>query len=124
MIQRTIFKTLQDHFFDRKAIVVIGPRQTGKTTLLRQLASTYGEYLYLDGDDASMRQTLTDPSYERLNQLIGDHRIVFVDEAQRIGNAGITLKMMIDRFPGRTLQCENGRLNEIRQAQPNITFNI
>ena len=98
MIQRTIFKTLQDHFFDRKAIVVIGPRQTGKTTLLRQLASTYGEYLYLDGDDASMRQTLTDPSYERLNQLIGDHRIVFVDEAQRIGNAGITLKMMIDRF--------------------------
>lgn len=33
-------------------------------------------------------------------------------------------QMMIDRFPGRTLQCENGRLNEIRQAQPNITFNI
>ncbi|MCF8275405.1 MAG: ATP-binding protein [Flavobacteriales bacterium] len=99
MIERSIFKTLQDHFFDKKAIVIIGPRQTGKTTLLRKLASTFGEYLYLDGDDATTRQTLTDPSYERLNQLIGDHRIVFVDEAQRIGNAGITLKMMIDRFP-------------------------
>lgn len=77
----------------------MGPRQTGKTTLLRKLASTFGEYLYLDGDDAPMRQTLTDPSYERLNQLIGSYRIVFVDEAQRIRNAGITLKMIIDRFP-------------------------
>lgn len=99
MIQRTIFNTLKNHFFDKKAIVVIGPRQTGKTTLLRQLASTFGEYLYLDGDDTNIRQRLTDPSYEHLKQLIGKYRIVFVDEAQRIGNVGISLKMIIDRFP-------------------------
>jgi len=99
MIDRTIIPQLKELFFDGKAIVLIGPRQTGKTTLLNELASSFGEFLYLDGDDATSRQKLTDVSYEGLKQTIGNHRIVLVDEAQRIRNAGLTLKMITDRFP-------------------------
>lgn len=99
VISRTIIPQLKELFFDGKAIVIIGPRQTGKTTLLKELAGSYGEYLYMDGDDSASRQNLTDVSYEGLKQIIGTHRIVFVDEAQRIRNAGLTLKMITDRFP-------------------------
>ncbi len=51
MIDRTIIPQLKELFFDGKAIVLIGPRQTGKTTLLNELASSFGEFLYLVGDE-------------------------------------------------------------------------
>jgi predicted AAA+ superfamily ATPase len=99
MIQRTIFSTLRERAFQGKAIVVIGPRQTGKTTVLRKLAESLGDYLYLDGDDSQTRTQLTDVSFEKLKQLIGNYRIVFIDEAQRIINGGLAMKMITDRFP-------------------------
>lgn len=99
MIQRTIFSSLSERAFQGKAIVVIGPRQTGKTTVLRKLAESLGGYLHLDGDDPQTRAQLTDVSFEHLRQLIGSYKVVFIDEAQRIINGGMTMKMIIDRFP-------------------------
>lgn len=99
MIQRIIFSSLRERAFQGKAIVIIGPRQTGKTTILRMLAESLGDYLYLDGDDAQTRSQLTNMGYEQLRQLVGAHRVIFIDEAQRIINGGLTMKMIIDRFP-------------------------
>lgn len=98
-IERIIFPQLEKRVFSGKAIVLTGPRQTGKTTLLKKLASSLGEYLYLDGDDPRTREQLTDVGYEQLRSVIGEHKVVFIDEAQRIINGGLTMKMITDRFP-------------------------
>jgi len=99
MVERTLFSFLKERAFKGKAIVIIGPRQTGKTTVLKKLADSLGEYLHFDGDDPQTRELLTNVSYEQLRQLIGAYKVVFIDEAQRIINGGLTMKMIIDRFP-------------------------
>lgn len=77
--------------------MIIGPRQVGKTTLIqKELAGK--EYRFFDGDDPTVRQILREPNTERLRSLIGNSKIVFVDEAQRIEGIGLTLKIIIDQF--------------------------
>jgi len=80
-----------------KAIIVIGPRQAGKTTLLKTILNST-DYLSLDADNPIVRDTLTNPNTEQLKTIIGKHKIVFIDEAQRIENIGITLKIITDQF--------------------------
>lgn len=82
-----------------KAVLLIGPRQTGKTTLLRKLLQNYEAYLFLDGDEPMVRQQLEHAGIELLRRIIGHHRVVFVDEAQRIPNIGLTLKIITDQMP-------------------------
>ena len=81
-----------------KAIILLGPRQTGKTTLLEKIAVSQGDYLLLDCDDPVVRENLTAPNTEQIRQLIGGYRLVFIDEAQRVKNIGLTLKLITDRF--------------------------
>ncbi|WP_425390360.1 ATP-binding protein [Ekhidna sp.] len=83
----------------KKAIIIVGPRQTGKTTLLKEIVEEKDNYLFLDGDDPFVREQLTDISLEKLKQVIGKVQTIFIDEAQRISNIGITLKLITDNFP-------------------------
>jgi uncharacterized protein len=80
-----------------KAILIIGPRQVGKTTLIKNILEKEA-CLFLDGDDPTVRNLLTNPNTEQLKSIIGKNRIVFIDEAQRIENIGITLKIITDQF--------------------------
>jgi predicted AAA+ superfamily ATPase len=83
MITRTITPIVQSKIGRGKAIMIIGPRQVGKTTLiLNQLRGK--EYTFFDGDDPSIRAELDTPNTEKIRQLIGGKKIVFIDEAQRI----------------------------------------
>lgn len=82
-----------------KAVIVLGPRQTGKTTLLTQIAEELGEYLFLNADDPLIRQQLEGANTETLKRIVGTYEVVFVDEAQRIKNIGLTLKLITDQFP-------------------------
>ena len=101
MISRTQWKNIQKLLFKQKAIIVIGPRQVGKTTLVQQILSELElKKLWLSGDDPETRAILSGISISRLRTLIGDHKIVVVDEAQRIDNAGLMLKLITDHFPG------------------------
>ena len=77
--------------------MIIGPRQVGKTTLILQELQGQ-DYLFFDGDDPSDRQLLKEPNTEQIRELIGNKKIVFVDEAQRIDGIGLTLKILIDQF--------------------------
>ena len=97
MIKRTLEQPIKDKFFKGKAIIILGPRQVGKTTLINELLKEK-EYLFLDGDDPAIRFILDDISTQKLQQLIGKHTIVFIDEAQRINDIGITLKIITDQF--------------------------
>lgn len=97
MINRIISTTLDEKISSGKAIILIGPRQVGKTTLIKSVLENK-DYLFLDGDDPTVRNLLTNPNTEQLKSIIGDYKIVFIDEAQRIENIGITLKIITDQF--------------------------
>jgi predicted AAA+ superfamily ATPase len=97
MIQRTLFLSIEKRFFKEKVILVIGPRQVGKTTLINALLKDK-EHLFLNGDDPATRDVLQAISTIKLKALIGKHQYIFIDEAQRIPNIGITLKLINDQF--------------------------
>jgi predicted AAA+ superfamily ATPase len=97
MYSRFIGDRIKNRIDSGKAIVVIGPRQVGKTTLIESILETK-EYLLLDGDDPKTRTLLTEPSTEQIRTIIGKYKYVFIDEAQRIYGVGLTMKIITDRF--------------------------
>lgn len=98
MIPRLVTGTLNEKLGKGKAIVLLGPRQVGKTTLLLDLLEKDSAGLYLDCDEPDIRKRLTEPTSTALKNLIGDHRLVITDESQRIKNIGLTAKLMVDKF--------------------------
>ncbi len=97
MISRIIELKIIAKLDKGKAIIIVGPRQVGKTTLIKSII--YNKvYLFLDGDDPTVRELLTNPNTEQLKNIIGKSTLVFIDEAQRIANIGITLKIITDQF--------------------------
>lgn len=98
MINRLINQLVVADFFQGKVIAVLGPRQVGKTTLLMQLSIPHKETLWLNCDNIDDCQTLEHQSTTELQQLVGNKRYVIIDEAQRVKNIGLTLKMMADTF--------------------------
>ncbi|MDR0810831.1 MAG: ATP-binding protein [Paludibacter sp.] len=101
MIDRLIFKPLKEDFFKKKALILVGPRQVGKTTLLRQIIndSLQNETLLLNCDEPETLQLLENVSSTELKNIIGNKKIVLIDEAQRVQNIGITLKLIVDNMP-------------------------
>jgi len=102
MIKRILEETIAQKLDKGKAILVIGPRQVGKTTLINSILENR-PHLFLDGDDSTVRNLLTDPNTEQLKSIIGNHNTLFIDEAQRIENIGLTLKIITDQFKNTQL---------------------
>ncbi len=100
MYERKLEERIHERINSGKAIVVLGPRQTGKTTLLEKVAAHYGEYLLLDCDDMTVRENLERADTEGLRQIIGKYKTIFVDEAQRVKNIGVALKIIVDKIKG------------------------
>ncbi len=100
MIPRAIASSLSAHFFKGKAILLFGPRQSGKTTLVNSILKDRGEkILQLNGDEPDVRDTLASVTSTQLKTIVGGARIVFIDEAQRIQNISLTLKLFVDQLP-------------------------
>jgi predicted AAA+ superfamily ATPase len=97
MIKRILLNDIQRRLFQGKAIILFGPRQCGKSTLIEDMLKDK-EHLYLNGDDADIREQLTNTSATRLKTIVGGYKIVFIDEAQRIPNIGLTLKLFTDQL--------------------------
>jgi predicted AAA+ superfamily ATPase len=77
--------------------MLVGPRQVGKTTLIKTFLDSE-DYLFLDGDDPQVRDLLLAPNTQQIRSIIGESKIVFVDEAQRINGIGLTAKIITDQF--------------------------
>ena len=100
MIKRIQEQNIQRWLNKKKALVVIGPRQVGKTTLVSQITDILGlPMLWLTGDDPENRALLDNISVERLKNVVGQNKIVVIDEAQRLANAGLMLKLITDHIP-------------------------
>ncbi|HSO87908.1 MAG TPA: ATP-binding protein [Draconibacterium sp.] len=100
MIQRLLENIIIQKFGRKKALIVLGARQTGKTTLIKKIINQITEpTLILNADLPIVQQQLENPSLNTLKQIFGKAKLVFIDEAQRIQNIGITLKIIIDEIP-------------------------
>jgi predicted AAA+ superfamily ATPase len=97
MIKRALQERLKSRVDYKKAIVLLGPRQAGKTTLITEIAAGLNaEYLYINGDDPAMRLLWNNPTQSFIINYIGNHKVVVIDEAQRLGNIGLSAKMIVD----------------------------
>ncbi len=100
MIKRSIESIIKNQLHDGRAIIVMGARQVGKTTLLRELfAGVDTEVLWMSGDEPDVRDVFENITSTRLKAIIGNHRVVVIDEAQRIEDIGIKLKLITDQMP-------------------------
>ena len=121
MIKRDLEAQINNRFGKGRAIILIGPRQVGKTTLFNKLLEDK-EHLFLNGDDPTLRKLLTYPNIEQLKNIIGNNKIVFIDEAQRIENIGITLKLITDQLKSVQLLVSGSSAFELtNQTQEPLT---
>ena len=105
IVFRTLYKNILKQWDDGKVIIVIGPRQVGKTTLIssiidEKLLNKNEKYAFFNGDDAEDRILLENAGETKLRSIIGSANTVFVDEAQRIKDIGIILKIIHDQIKG------------------------
>lgn len=104
-IERQLQAVIEQCMFHGKAIVLIGARQVGKSTLFKRILATREmqepneHILSLDCDDPQVRAMLEQANLAELRQLVAGNRIVMIDEAQRVSGIGLTLKMITDHFP-------------------------
>lgn len=83
-----------------KVVVIYGARRTGKTTLLKEfLKDETKEHLLVSGEDVTVHSFLSSQSVEKLTSFVGKAKLLVVDEAQKIPDIGINLKLIIDHLP-------------------------
>jgi len=100
MIKRQIQSDIEACFFKGKAVIIYGARQVGKTTLIKSIQKKdYQNSLFINCDEPDYRAILTDISSTELKEIIGSKNVVFIDEAQRVKNISLTLKLFVDNFP-------------------------
>lgn len=80
-----------------KVLIITGARQVGKTTLLKKLFDNR-ELLWLNADETRVRERFSELNLSNLEQIVGNHKLVVIDEIQRIENAGLMLKLLVDNF--------------------------
>lgn len=95
MIHREIEQLIKNDFGKGKAIVLLGARQVGKTTLFEQLTAS-DNTLFLNCDNYDDKASLEGKTSTELRNLVGDYKKVVIDEAQRTRDIGLTLKMIVD----------------------------
>lgn len=99
-IERSISKDIASRLFSGKAIIIYGPRQSGKTTMLKKLVIPYGsDTLWLNADSPDVRQALDGVTVNKWRSIIGSKKLVIIDEAQRVNDIGMAIKLLTDELP-------------------------
>ncbi len=100
IIPRIIKHDIEEKIYKGKIIILYGARQVGKTTLVRKIQKDSDrKSLYLNCDEPDIRSALTDRTSTELKSFIGNSELVIIDEAQRVRNIGLTLKLIADNYP-------------------------
>lgn len=94
--KRTIFDQLYENIGKKPILVLYGARQVGKTTLIKAIMAKFSHTLYLQGDDPKDALLLEHKSAKELLELVSGYELVVIDEAQRVKDIGISLKLMAD----------------------------
>jgi len=101
LIDRIIEQQVLKNLVPNKVVILLGPRRVGKTVLIQQIIKKLQEpYLLLNGEDFSVLEILSRRSVQNYKNLLGDKRMLFIDEAQKIPEIGKILKLMVDEIEG------------------------
>lgn len=99
-IPRYLEYDIKSRMFSGKAIIVYGPRQCGKTTMIRHITDEWADdVLWLNGDSPDVRDELDRVTVARWKMILGRKKILVLDEAQRVSNVGLALKLITDEIP-------------------------
>lgn len=102
MIHRVLQPVIEQKFFKGKVIILLGPRQVGKTTLMEQIKETLSigaqPIISLDCDEPNDRELLANANSTDLSMALRNAKTVIIDEAQRVQNIGLTVKLLADKF--------------------------
>ena len=96
---RVLMDKITPWLYQGKIIILYGPRQVGKTTLVKEMIRQHKEALYLNCERQPVWELLTSRNPERIRRYIGGAKMVVFDEAQKIPKIGEILKLLIDTFP-------------------------
>lgn len=101
MVERTLEKSLRSKLGKGRVLVIYGPRRVGKTTLAVKLLkeAPAGDQLYLNCDELATQDALKPTTLAALERTIGQAKRIVIDEAQRVENIGLSLKLLIDARP-------------------------
>jgi uncharacterized protein len=98
MIQRKLQSIIEAQMFKGKAIIIYGPRRSGKTTLSKQIAKNY-DHSYYSCDDPEIVRALKPASAEKLLNFLGKKKLIILDEAQKVRDIGTVIKIIVDAYP-------------------------
>lgn len=99
MIKRALQPIIESRLFKGKIIILYGARQVGKTTLIKNIQNKFPDSsLYLNCDEPDIRALLTETTSTKLKSIIGNKNLILIDEAQRVKNIGLTLKLFADEI--------------------------
>lgn len=100
LIKRTLEPLIKDQLFSGKTIIIFGPRQVGKTTLLKVITEDQKKLIWLNGDHPGDRELLNNINSTKARQIFPKGTLIVFDEAQRLENSGLTLKIIHDNCEG------------------------
>lgn len=96
---RDLTKIILQKLKPNKVVIIFGARRVGKTVLVNEILKQVKEpYLSLNGEDISVHDKLAIRSIENYKQLLGSYKLLYIDEAQKIPEIGLKLKLMIDEI--------------------------
>ncbi len=101
LFERTLQKKIEQRLYGGQIVTLYGARQVGKTTLVKAILANqkHIKSRYLSGDDPAVVANLSNRNSGELKKYIGDYKLVVIDEAQRVENIGIALKLLVDNYP-------------------------
>jgi hypothetical protein len=100
LISRDIEEKIQKRLFQGKVVILYGARQVGKTTVVKKILKEYGDQgAYFNCEVQSVRKGLEEVEPERIRAFLGEKKLVVLDEAQKIPQIGLILKVLCDAYP-------------------------
>lgn len=123
-IPRAIQNTIQNRLNEsNKTIIIYGPRQVGKTTLAKDILADYqGKVLEISADESRYIDILSSRDSSKLRSLVAGYDLLFIDEAQRVPNIGINLKIIHDQIPAiRTMVTGSSSFDLAKSVQEPLT---
>lgn len=105
IIKRSIFDPIKQQLQGKpKIILLYGPRQAGKTTLINELSQAYkGSKVFFRGEDLRTQDIFSMPNLDKLKRSVGNASLLIIDEAQYISNIGVSLKLLYDAYKTRII---------------------
>ena len=100
-ISRAIEEKIVENLKPNKVVIIFGARRVGKTELIKRVAEKINEdYLLLNGEDVEHVSALEQRSSSNYNRLLGDRKLLIIDEAQAVPEIGLKLKLLVDTITG------------------------